>query len=49
MTENCDKLSEMQSQSGGGATVFTKQTKQAMAGASFGLAKGLRELNRLLQ
>ena len=33
---NCDRLSEMQSQT---EAAFTKQTKQAVASASFGVAK----------
>lgn len=45
LADNCDKLSEMQSQDGG----FNKQAKQAMASASFGVAKGLRELNRMFE
>ncbi|KAK4054926.1 component of the polarisome [Microbotryomycetes sp. JL201] len=50
LIDNCDKLSEMQSEtSKAPGQAFSKQTKQAMAGASFGLAKGLRELNRLLE
>ncbi|KAK4058010.1 component of the polarisome [Microbotryomycetes sp. JL221] len=50
LIENCDKLSEMQSEtSKQPGQTFSKQIKQAMAGASFGLAKGLRELNRLLE
>ncbi|GAA5859755.1 hypothetical protein JCM1840_006439 [Sporobolomyces johnsonii] len=52
LTDHCDKLSEMQSQSDGGAghqgAAFTKQTKQAMASASFGVAKSLKQLNGLL-
>lgn len=57
LTTHCDKLSEMQSTAvgadqggnGNGATpTFTKQTKQAMAAASFGVAKSLKHLNGLL-
>lgn len=33
----------------GGGDAFTKQTKQAMAAASFGVAKSLKQLNSLLQ
>ncbi|KAK4705575.1 protein SPA2, partial [Phenoliferia sp. Uapishka_3] len=40
LTDNCDKLSGM-SQNGSSA-VFDKQTKQAMASASFGVAKSLK-------
>jgi len=36
----------MQSETGGGQA-FTKQTKQAMATASFGVAKSLKQLNGL--
>lgn len=46
LTDHCDKLSEMQSETGGGQA-FTKQTKQAMATASFGVAKSLKQLNGL--
>ncbi|GAA5917079.1 hypothetical protein JCM6882_009488 [Rhodosporidiobolus microsporus] len=52
LTTHCDKLSEMQNAShggGNGADAFTKQTKQAMAAASFGVAKHLKALNSLLQ
>ncbi|GAA5883728.1 hypothetical protein JCM3774_001663 [Rhodotorula dairenensis] len=48
LTTHCDKLSEMQSTAGGNAPTFTKQTKQAMAAASFGVAKSLKQLNGLL-
>lgn len=56
LTTHCDKLSVMQSTAvgaadglGNGATpTFTKQTKQAMAAASFGVAKSLKHLNGLL-
>jgi len=67
LTDHCDKLSEMQSETsnsnsnngnggggnGGGGNgngnggSFTKQTKQAMATASFGVAKSLKQLNGL--
>ncbi|EGG11533.1 uncharacterized protein MELLADRAFT_115294 [Melampsora larici-populina 98AG31] len=43
LSNNCNRLSEMQEISG--STIFTKQTKQAMAAASFGVAKALKELN----
>lgn len=46
LTDNCDKLSELQQ---AGAAVFTKQVKQSLAASSFSIAKGLRELNRLLE
>lgn len=45
LTTHCDKLSEMQSHDAG---AFGKQTKQAMAAASFGVAKQLKALNALL-
>ncbi|KDN47169.1 hypothetical protein K437DRAFT_267943 [Tilletiaria anomala UBC 951] len=43
LTENCDKLGEMQS-----LTVFDKTTKTHMASASYGVAKGLKALEGLL-
>lgn len=43
LSNNCNRLSEMQEISG--SATFTKQTKQAMAAASFGVAKALKELN----
>ncbi|WAQ81558.1 hypothetical protein PtA15_1A900 [Puccinia triticina] len=49
LTENCQKLSQMQD--GGfhnptpGQLGFSKHVKQAMAAASFGVAKALKELN----
>ncbi|GAA5925645.1 hypothetical protein JCM10213_008845 [Rhodosporidiobolus nylandii] len=47
---HCDKLSEMQNAGhGSGPDAFTKQTKQAMAAASFGVAKQLKQLNGLVQ
>jgi exosome complex RNA-binding protein Rrp42 (RNase PH superfamily) len=46
LTDNCDKLSELQQ---AGSSVFTKQVKQSLAASSFSIAKGLRELNRLLE
>jgi hypothetical protein len=46
LSDNCDRLSEMQESSG--SAVFNKQTKQAMASASFGVAKSLKALNALL-
>ncbi|BGP44719.1 component of the polarisome [Rhodotorula kratochvilovae] len=48
LTTHCDKLSEMQSADHAAAGAFTKQTKQAMAAASFGVAKQLKALNALL-
>ncbi|PWY99934.1 hypothetical protein BCV70DRAFT_231640 [Testicularia cyperi] len=42
LTDNCDKLSEMQ-----GHPSFDKSTKSAMASASYGVAKGLKALNAL--
>ncbi|GAA5923228.1 uncharacterized protein JCM15063_003576 [Sporobolomyces koalae] len=49
LIDHCDKLSEMQSETNqaGGSQTFTKQTKQAMATASFGVAKSLKQLNGL--
>ncbi|KAG0148831.1 hypothetical protein CROQUDRAFT_654438 [Cronartium quercuum f. sp. fusiforme G11] len=44
LSQNCDRLSEMQDMDSSKAG-FTKQTKQAMAAASFGVAKALKELN----
>ncbi|GAA5993547.1 hypothetical protein JCM11641_002865 [Rhodosporidiobolus odoratus] len=50
LIKHCDQLSEMQNAApGGNSDPFTKQTKQAMAAASFGVAKGLKTLNSLLQ
>ncbi|GAA5850267.1 hypothetical protein JCM8547_001069 [Rhodosporidiobolus lusitaniae] len=46
LTTHCDKLSEMQN--GRPGEEFNKQTKQAMAAASFGVAKSLKQLNSLL-
>ncbi|GAA5980675.1 hypothetical protein JCM10908_001729 [Rhodotorula pacifica] len=56
LTTHCDKLSVMQSTAGvstgdGSAAsqpTFSKHTKQAMAAASFGVAKSLKQLNGLL-
>ncbi|SJX64926.1 related to SPA2 protein [Sporisorium reilianum f. sp. reilianum] len=42
LTDNCDKLSEMQSHES-----FDKSTKSTMASASYGVAKGLKALNAL--
>lgn len=42
LTDNCEKLSEMQ-----GQEVFDKSTKSTMASASYGVAKGLKALNVL--
>ncbi|KAI5481540.1 cell polarity protein [Pseudohyphozyma bogoriensis] len=46
LTDNCDKLSDMSQSSA--TAIFDKQTKQAMASASFGVAKSLKALNALL-
>ncbi|KAL8280977.1 hypothetical protein RQP46_006656 [Phenoliferia psychrophenolica] len=46
LADNCDKLSGMSQSSA--TAVFDKQTKQAMASASFGVAKSLKALNALL-
>lgn len=43
LQKNCDKLSEMQTRPD-----FDKGTKSAMASASYGVAKGLKALNGLL-
>lgn len=43
LQQNCDKLSEMQTR-----PQFDKATKSAMASASYGVAKGLKALNGLL-
>ena len=43
LTDNCERLSEMQSH-----PTFDKNTKSAMASASYGVAKGLKALNGLL-
>jgi hypothetical protein len=43
LTDNCEKLSEMQTRPS-----FDKSTKSAMASASYGVAKGLKALNGLL-
>ncbi|CAO1637176.1 unnamed protein product [Sympodiomycopsis kandeliae] len=43
LSENCEKLLEMQTH-----TSFDKGTKSIMASASYGVAKGLKELNVLL-
>lgn len=43
LTENCDRLSDMQSD-----TSFDRMTKSVMASASYGVAKGLKSLNELL-
>lgn len=42
LTDNCEKLSEMQSH-----PTFDKSTKSIMASASYGVAKGLKALNVL--
>ena len=43
LTENCDRLSDMQTD-----TSFDRTTKSVMASASYGVAKGLKALNELL-
>lgn len=43
LTENCDRLSDMQSN-----TTFDRTAKSIMASASYGVAKGLKALNELL-
>mgnify|MGYP002477643574 CR=1 FL=1 len=48
LTTHCDQLSEMQSADHAAPGAFNKQTKQAMAAASFGVAKSLKQLNALL-
>jgi protein SPA2 len=42
LSENCNKLGEMQSLS-----EITKTTRQAMASSSFGVAKAMKELMKL--
>lgn len=42
LSDNCNKLSEMQS-----STEITKTTRTAMAAASFGVAKAMKELMKL--
>jgi hypothetical protein len=42
MSENCNKLSEMQATS-----EITKSARQSMASASFGVAKAMKELMKL--
>lgn len=42
LSDNCEKLSEMQSH-----PTFDKSTKSSMASASYGVAKGLKALNAL--
>lgn len=52
LSSNCDKLIELQNSADasgpGGTQTFSKQTKQAMATASFGVAKSLKSINSLL-
>lgn len=43
LTDNCDRLSDMQSN-----TTFDRAAKSVMASASYGVAKGLKALNELL-
>ncbi|WFD24728.1 component of the polarisome [Malassezia equina] len=43
LTENCDRLSDMQSNE-----TFDRSAKSVMASASYGVAKGLKSLNELL-
>ncbi|WFD21048.1 component of the polarisome [Malassezia caprae] len=43
LTENCDRLSDMQSNE-----TFDRSAKSIMASASYGVAKGLKSLNELL-
>lgn len=43
LTDNCDRLSDMQSN-----TSFDRSAKSIMASASYGVAKGLKALNELL-
>lgn len=42
LTSNCDKLADLQDRSSGAA--FDKATKQAVAGASFAIARSLKQL-----
>lgn len=42
LESNCDKLSDLQGTTGQGS--FSKQTKQAVASASFAIARSLKQL-----
>jgi len=46
LATNCDKLSDLQGTTGG--ATFSKQIKQAVAAASFAIARSLKQLNLLL-
>lgn len=50
LADNCDKLVELQNTASapGAAGAFSKQTKQQMATASFGIAKSLKSMNSIL-
>lgn len=48
LAKNCEKLIELQNSASEGGQSFTKQIKQQMATASFGVAKSLKSLNSLL-
>lgn len=48
LSQNCQKLIDLQSPTDGSPQTFSKQTKQAMATASFGVAKSLKSVNSLL-
>ena len=50
LSDNCDKLIDLQNTAtgAGGQQTFSKQTKQQMATASFGIAKSLKAMNGIL-
>lgn len=48
LSSNCQKLIDLQNSAEGASQTFSKQTKQAMATASFGVAKSLKSINSLL-
>jgi methionyl-tRNA synthetase len=48
LSTNCQKLIDLQNSTEGASQTFSKQTKQAMATASFGVAKSLKGINSLL-
>jgi hypothetical protein len=48
LSDNCDKLVDLQNTANGPGATFSKQTKQQMATASFGIAKSLKAMNGIL-
>lgn len=48
LSDNCDKLVDLQNTATGPGGTFSKQTKQQMATASFGIAKSLKSMNGIL-